>query len=279
MESSAGFSVVANETNGVTRTTVVYNSDGEFRQGPDKTAGEVATDNTHAANNNTPTSNSDPKSTAQTSAAQNVQAGAVSAVGADPATASEVTSRGVEMTPADRMSALVAEAVSQGGTPASDTPDTDMTGKTVTLKQYLLPDGRVVKLTDEYFASLGQSNGTSGQYRYFDDRASMNTFLNAPGANGNTNFQGGWSERYGNSDDTNLITWMYGGAANPGWSGSRNLNYHFDGSNHNIAMDAAKMVQVTYWHEYSHVFLHYQPNTFGEEQANKYGLQKTGLYP
>jgi len=101
----------------------------------------------------------------------------------------------------------------------------------------------------------------------------MNEFLNDQGNDGETNAQNGWVERYGLSNPSAKVTWLFGGAANPGWAGSMNLTYHLDGMNRSVSVDAAKLAQATFWHEWSHIYLHTD-----EDAANKYGLQKIGAY-
>jgi YD repeat-containing protein len=177
-----------------------------------------------------------------------------------------------EMDSKTREAILEKEALGKGGKDEGlDNSLHDVNGKKVSAQEYSYSDGRIVKLLNVYVAGLPNPDGTSFALQYFDTREQLNDFLQSSAGEN-------WQERYGLSDTTNDITYLYAGAANPGFTGSSAANFVFDGTSHYISVPADQWVELVYWHEYSHLMAGIPTTPVGEGEAWKYGLQKIGLY-
>jgi YD repeat-containing protein len=121
----------------------------------------------------------------------------------------------------------------------------DENGQSLGGELYSGDNGRLILTVDGYAAGDGSGNGAVGSLKFFSTRDALNTFLDQNPT---------WVEKYGDSNPAANTSYIFAGAANPGWSGtSYTPSFYLNGQWTSVSVPADKMADVVYWHEYSHL--------------------------
>jgi hypothetical protein len=146
----------------------------------------------------------------------------------------------------------------------------DENGQPIQGQVYQTPDDHLVETINDYAATNGADNGFIDGFQFFTTRNALNNFLTT-----HPDFQ----EKYGVSNPGADISYIFAGAANPGWEGtSYTPVFTLDRKPTSVQVPAEKMADVVYWHEISHLppILNLSTDE-GESRAWEYGFHQANI--